>query len=393
VRNTLTTVPPRILPRVLIVDDSRMVRAVIIKHIRGSFDVREEADGEAGWQALLLDPSIQVVITDHTMPKLDGFQLIERIRASKITRIREIPVIMISGDEDEPARQRAKDLGASDFITKGIGTAELVSRLDVLVKLSRTSKELEDARAQAVVDGDSGLLSRAFLLRECEQALARSRRSGEEITNLLIGIDHFDAVSGEYGADAAARVLHHFTAMLSHSIRRDDSLARWSPDIFAILSPNAQLRDANSFALRLREAVEVAAIHVGQRTLRLTVSIGIANGQADAVETAEALLDLAATRLQQAMAQGGNRVVGAGNIVLTRQTGAAGDESQSIDRAIFNIEKGEADKVRPQLAEISRRLQPLLQLLESEHLINRPLPAVGKKLGGAGAVPANDHKS
>jgi two-component system cell cycle response regulator len=389
----MTMVQPRILPRVLIVDDSRMVRAVIIKHIRGTFDVREESDGEAGWQALLLDPSIQVVITDHSMPKLDGFQLIERIRASKITRIREIPIIMISGDEDEAAMQRAKELGASDFITKGIGTAELVSRLDVLVKLSRTSQELADARAQTVVDGDSGLLSRAFLLRECEQALARSHRNGEEITNLLIGIDHFDGVRREYGADAGSRVLQHFSEMLSRSIRRDDSLARWSPDIFAILSPNTLLRDSNSFALRLREAVEIAAVHIGDRELRLTVSIGIANGHADSVDTAEALLDLAATRLQQAMAQGGNQVVGAGNIVLTRQAGHGSDDAQSIDRAIFSIEKGQVEQIRPQLVEISRRLQPLLRLLESEHLINRPRQTVGRKLGGAAIIPANDNKS
>jgi diguanylate cyclase (GGDEF)-like protein len=385
-------VQPRILPRVLIVDDSRMVRAVIIKHIRGTFDVREEPDGEAGWQALLLDPLIQVVITDHSMPKLDGFQLIERIRASKITRIREIPIIMISGDEDEAAMQRAKDLGASDFITKGIGTAELVSRLDVLVKLSRTSQELADARAQTVVDGDSGLLSRAFLLQECEQALARSRRNGEEITNLLIGVDNFDGVRREYGADAGSRVLQHFSDLLAHSIRRDDSLARWSPDIFAILSPNTLLRDSNSFALRLREAVEVAAVHIGGRELRLTVSIGIANGHADSAENAEALLDLAATRLQQAMAQGGNQVVGTGNIVLIRQGGRASDDTQSIDRAIFSIEKGQVERVRPQLAEINRRLQPLLRLLESEHLLNRPRQTVNKKLGG-GAVPANDNKT
>ena len=39
------------LPKVLIVDDSRMVRASLIKLIRGRFEVREEADGEAGWQA------------------------------------------------------------------------------------------------------------------------------------------------------------------------------------------------------------------------------------------------------------------------------------------------------------------------------------------------------
>lgn len=57
------------LPRILIVDDSRIVRATIIKRIRDRFDAREEVDGEAGWEALLIDPTLQLVITDHTMPR------------------------------------------------------------------------------------------------------------------------------------------------------------------------------------------------------------------------------------------------------------------------------------------------------------------------------------
>ncbi len=67
------------LTKVLVVNDSRMVRATITKHIRGRFDVRDEADGEAGWEALLVDPAIQVVLTDIGMPRLDGFGLLERI--------------------------------------------------------------------------------------------------------------------------------------------------------------------------------------------------------------------------------------------------------------------------------------------------------------------------
>ena len=112
---------PAAHPRVLIVDDSRMVRASITRLIRDAYEVREEGDGEAGWQTLLLDPTLQVVISDLSMPKLDGYGLLERIRASKISRIQSIPVIMISGDEDDAARAKAKDLGATDFITKGIG--------------------------------------------------------------------------------------------------------------------------------------------------------------------------------------------------------------------------------------------------------------------------------
>ena len=67
------------LPRVLIVDDSRIVRASIVKHIKGAYDFREESDGEMGWQTLLLDPTIQVVISDIGMPKLDGFGLLEEL--------------------------------------------------------------------------------------------------------------------------------------------------------------------------------------------------------------------------------------------------------------------------------------------------------------------------
>src|ERR1700738_131995 len=83
-------------PRVLIVDDSRIVRATLIKHIEGMFDYREASDGEHAWETLLLDPHIRVVITDLTMPNLDGYGLLQRIRSSKIGRIRTLPVVVVS---------------------------------------------------------------------------------------------------------------------------------------------------------------------------------------------------------------------------------------------------------------------------------------------------------
>ncbi len=356
--------PTRTLPRVLIVDDSRMVRAIIIKHIRGRFDVREEVNGEAGWQALLVDPSIQVVITDQSMPKLDGFGLIERVRSSKIARIREMPLIMISGDEDEEARRHAKSLGATDFITKGIGTAELLSRLDVLVKLSRTSQELESARAQTVTDGESGLVSRAFLLRQGEQAMARSHRHGDEITAVVIGFDDLEATRSRYGEGVGEQILQHFAQMLSASIRREDSLGRWTAERFAILSQNTTLRASNSFAVRLCDSVEAATIQYQTHALRLTVSIGIANSHVDSVETAEAMFSLAEQRMQKAAAGGGNRVVGAGDMPVARRR-LPTEEGQSVDQALLALDNGDLDAVRPHLANLARRLLPLLRLLDA----------------------------
>ena len=63
---------PNQLPRILIVDESRMVRAMISKHIREFYDFREEANGEAAWQVLVLDHSIELVICSLSMPVLDG---------------------------------------------------------------------------------------------------------------------------------------------------------------------------------------------------------------------------------------------------------------------------------------------------------------------------------
>src|ERR1700744_3225846 len=120
-------------PRVLVVDDSRIVRATIGKHVKNAYEVREAGDGEDGWAALVGDTQIRVVISDLSMPRLDGFGLIERIRACPEPRIRDIPIIMISGDDEAEPRRRASALGATAFITKGVGGGELLARLEGLI--------------------------------------------------------------------------------------------------------------------------------------------------------------------------------------------------------------------------------------------------------------------
>jgi len=144
----LTTDGDGRLPRILVVDDSRMVRASIVKHIRGRFEAREEPDGEAAWEALLVDPAIEIVLTDIGMPRLDGYGLLGRLRASKLPRVRDLPVVIISGDEDESARARALALGANGFVTKGTGGVELLATLMSLLRLSKAQGD-SSPRARA----------------------------------------------------------------------------------------------------------------------------------------------------------------------------------------------------------------------------------------------------
>src|SRR5262245_55677097 len=105
-------------PRVLIVDDSKVVRGAIAKVIQASFEAREANDGESAWITIEQDQAIVAVISDLGMPKLDGFGLLARIRSATSPRIRELPFLVISGNEDDETRSRARSAGANDFITK-----------------------------------------------------------------------------------------------------------------------------------------------------------------------------------------------------------------------------------------------------------------------------------
>lgn len=215
------------LPRILVVDDSRMVRASIVKHIRGRFEVREEPDGEAGWEALLVDPAIELVLTDIGMPRLDGYGLLERIRASKVSRVRELPVVIISGDEDESARERALALGANGFIPKGSGSVELLATLTSLVRLAKAQSELALSRAafeqQSPVDPASGLVTPAYLEHRGTQAVAEARRRQSDIGAMVVHVDQYDALVAHHGAHVMQLILRKLGKLITGRIRAERS--------------------------------------------------------------------------------------------------------------------------------------------------------------------------
>ena len=113
-------------PVILIVDDSRLMRHAIKKILNKDFVCLQAVDGEDGWQKLTEDDSIQLVFSDLSMPVLDGYGLLERIRKADDSRISALPVIVITGNEENAgAKEKALQFGATDFITKPFQTVQL----------------------------------------------------------------------------------------------------------------------------------------------------------------------------------------------------------------------------------------------------------------------------
>lgn len=355
------------MTRILVVDDSRLVRMALVRNLKGTFDVVEEGDGEAAWQQLLLDRTIKAVVSDLQMPKLDGYGLLQRVRASSQKRLQEIPFIIVSGEETEEERAKARSLGASDFLTKGAGSTEVVTRLNNLLTLAAAREDIEASREEMVHDPVSGLYTRKYLGEQATQAYSQTMRSGLELCAMVLGFDGFEQLNERLGSDLAERVCTRFAKMLAGRVRQEDSLGHFGPGRFAIVAPGTSPLQLKGFAERVREAVAAAQIPIpGQQPVSLTVSVGVASLPVDTVSSAEALLALADERMGEAMAAGGNRVrLGEAVVPPLRDL--------KLAQALELLAAGRTELVKPHLGRLGVELLPLLAFMDKELGLALPL--------------------
>ncbi|MGE5769935.1 MAG: diguanylate cyclase [Betaproteobacteria bacterium] len=361
------------LPRILVVDDSRLVRMALVRNLKEHFEVREEGDGEAAWQTLILDPSIRAVISDLQMPKLDGYGLLERVRSSTQARLQGMPFIVVSGEETEEERERIRKMGVSDFVTKGPGSTEILTRLNNLFALAKARQDLEAGREAMVQDPASGLFSRKYLEHQAAQGFSQTTRSGLEMCIMVLGFDAFDRVCERLGPELAARVGDRFAKMLAGKIRQEDSLGHFAPGQYAIIAPGTSPLLFSTFAERVRQAVEAAHVPVQGQPVSLTVSIGLASVPVDAVPTALALLECAERRMRQAMDAGGKRIVSTdGGTTTLRQL--------KVQRALELLALRRDEVVRPHLGGLGIELLPLLYLMNQDLGLNLPMAEIERRL-------------
>lgn len=371
-----STFPGAPKARVLIADDSRIVRASITQHIRDRFEIREVTDGEAAWQAILLDASIRVVITDLTMPKVDGFELLTRVRSSKVQRIRELPVIVISGEDEVAERERAASMGATDFIQKGAGAAELISRLEVLVRLSATREALQESQASLesarTVDPDTELLNLPFFDKQVEKLISFARRNLTDVAVICVRVELSMPKSETWEGEIEQRAKLVGRA-LAASIRLEDLGTRSDRFEFCVATQSSGLSGVLRFAARLRKVLEnVEAAGPG---VEVWTCIGVATLSEELRRGAEELRLLAQKRAQQAQSSRSRRI-----ILGTSEGVAPGalesrpdDGSMDISLALALIRAGRAGEVVPHLPRLLDQINPLLKLVRQQ----RELQATG----------------
>ncbi len=368
-------------PRILAVDDSRVMRRAMTKVLGNAYHVIEAEHGEDAWTYLTNDPDIQVVFTDLSMPYLDGFGLLERMRSSNDPRLQQMPVIIITGkDDDDETKQQALNKGASDFITKPFDSVQLQARAKANVNFEQTSRKLSETsdklQQQTTIDQITGLGSQTYFCRAAEEALAHIKRHGGQFILLRMDIDDFNLIFIANGKQLADQILQKVSATLSSQVRKEDMLARVGLAKFAMLLKDTSIEDAIDLSERIRKEINTLTFQTAEQQLHVTVSIGLL--EPDVTEQAEikSLIAETETYLGKAIDAGGNQIV----VKSLRTDTDIGHID--INKALKLVEEGKHDLLKPHLGSLIKQVLPLLNYIsqQSSDDLAQAIKAIKEKL-------------
>jgi diguanylate cyclase (GGDEF)-like protein len=202
--------------------------------------------------------------------------------------------------------------GLRDFQVSISPMLDLTSRLTGAVVIFQDVTERHELESHlrflATTDALTGVANRRSLLRRAEHEFRRARRYGRPMALLLLDIDHFKRVNDTWGHFAGDEALKALCGVCLGSLRSSDLLGRLGGEEFAVLLPEAGVRDACGTAERIRQTVEELAVEWHGRTIRMTVSIGVATIESPDADI-YALMRRADLALYTAKDVGRNRVV------------------------------------------------------------------------------------
>ena len=192
---------------VLLVDDNPDMRAYLARLLGREHEVRSANDG---WQALqaVAERMPDLVVTDLMMGRMDGFELLQRLRAEPATAT--LPVVMLSANAGDDARVRALGAGADDFLVKPFHARELLARVAGTLRLAQVRREAMQREQQVRAEAEQMLesIAEGFVAVDADWRYTYVNASAEGFygrpRESLLGVSMWDAFPELLGSDFEA---------------------------------------------------------------------------------------------------------------------------------------------------------------------------------------------
>ena len=313
---------------ILIVDDSKPFRVLVETILRrhGYSDLILVESAREGVRILhnsVTDskhPKIDLVLMDNLMPGVNGIEAARAIKTDN--RLKDIPIIIVTAENDEKTLERAFDAGAIDYISKPINKVELRARVRSVLKLKeemdRRKAREKQLRAMARrlellsrQDGLTGVANRRSFDEAFEKEWMLHKRRKSPLAVVMIDLDFFKAYNDSYGHLQGDVCLKMVASAIEDSLKRPgDFMARYGGEEFVAFLSDTGADGAFALGEEIRAVVADLAIEHRESLVSsmITVSIGVASIVPADHTSPNELLSAADQALYKAKSGGRNRV-------------------------------------------------------------------------------------
>lgn len=259
---------------ILIVDDDPGVRIPMEEFIKQSGFAASSATSAEEALALLRSNGMNVVITDISLPGMDGLEFTDLIKKDY-----DVDVIVITGYSADYSYEEAVDKGASDFLFKPVRFKELLLRLKRVLRERRLTQErvrmLGELTNLAITDGLTKLFNSRHFYNQLELETDRSFRYHHPLSLLLFDIDNFKKYNDTYGHLEGDKVLLRIGQTIKSCLRTMDTAYRYGGEEFTVILPETGGEEAVTVGERIRSTVEADKFIPNSEIVTITVSVGV----------------------------------------------------------------------------------------------------------------------
>ena len=264
--------------------DARLIQEALAERGDGAFRLHWAKTLAEGIRRLLTGPDVDLVLLDLSLPGTRGLDTLARL----LDQGADVPVIVLTGLDDEALAVEAVRRGAQDYLVKGQTSGPLLARaIRYAIERKEAQAELAAANARlaeanrrlaelATTDDLTGLWNRRHFFEVFEHETRRLARTGGDLALVMLDVDHFKRVNDTWGHPFGDRVLAHVAAVLRREAREVDLVARFGGEEFVVLMPGTTLAQAATAGERFRRAIEAAPLRRDDGPASVTVSVGVA---------------------------------------------------------------------------------------------------------------------
>ena len=293
------------MDRILVIDDSPVQSEFLCSILRDDYELATCHSAQEGLE-LAKEGHFSLILLDVVMPEMDGFTLLQELKATELTRY--IPVILITSLADIQYEERGLLLGAVDYITKPFSPVIIKARVNTHIQLYHYQIQF---REQAMVDELTGVANRRCYEIEGMARWREAVRFELPFSVCIFDIDKFKRYNDAFGHPAGDKVIAAVAQTASLYFRRStDFFARYGGEEFVGVFVGSDGESAYEFLKSVRQAVENLHIeHDPSVSPWVTISVGGVTLVPRPEDNYSACLKIADTMLYEAKRNGRNMVV------------------------------------------------------------------------------------